>query len=80
MRDVLVDYKLELVKRRRRIRDLSVELGMSYCKTSRILNGYDNVPVDFDRRVQGVFARWDKEAGEAARLIRNEKGNGMICE
>lgn len=64
--DVLTCYKVELVKRRRRVRDLADALGWEYAKVSRILNGYDHTPDGFDAAVQAVLKTWDTADGRKA--------------
>ena len=61
MGDVMVHYKLEILKRRKKIKNLVDELGLSYSRVSRIINGYDNPPANFDKSVQNILKKWDEE-------------------
>lgn len=58
---ILTNYKVELAKRGRKIRDLAETLGMPYNKISRVLNGYDSPAIDFDKNVLAVLKKWDSE-------------------
>jgi hypothetical protein len=64
--EVLTCYKVELAKRRRKVRQLADELKMEYARVSRILNAYDHVPEGFDAAVQKIFTEWDKADGKPA--------------
>jgi hypothetical protein len=66
MRDVLVWVKVELVKRRRKVRDLAAALCEDYTGVSRILNGYSFEPEDWNQRVVEVLSRWDREQQTSA--------------
>ena len=61
MKDVQVNVKIELVKRRRKVRDLAAALGEEYTRVSRVLNGYTFTPDGWEARVQEVLARWDAQ-------------------
>lgn len=64
---VLTSYKVELAKRGRKIRDLAEAMNLPYNKVSRVLNGYDIPPIDFDKRTIGVFEQWDKNEAVQSR-------------
>jgi hypothetical protein len=59
MGDVLLDFKVGVMQRRRHLKDLARELPMDYSRLGRILNGFENPPLDFSRRVNKVFQKWD---------------------
>ena len=59
MNPELSNYKAEVVKRGRRIRHLSEELGIPYNRLSRILNGYDSPPTGFAMDFIKVINKWD---------------------
>jgi transcriptional regulator with XRE-family HTH domain len=61
MAEVMTGYKIELLKRGKKLKDLVRELQMSYSQVSRIMNGFDNPPAAFDRRVKDVLKHWDFE-------------------
>ena len=62
----LFSVKAELAKRGRKIKDLAAALGWEYGKLSRILNGFQPVPIGFDRQVRMVLLQWDSENGKAS--------------
>ncbi len=55
----LFHIKAELARRGRKIKALAIALGWEYGKLSRIINGFQPVPADFDRQVRKIFAAWD---------------------
>ena len=57
----LLHIKTELVRRGKRIKDLVTALEWDYGKVSRILNGFQVAPVDFERKVRKVLDGWDRE-------------------
>lgn len=64
MGDVLTVYKIEVIKRRRKLVNLAECLGLDYSKFSRIINGYSRIPDNFETKVQAVFRRWDDETAK----------------
>ena len=60
--DVKTHYKVELVQRGKRIKDLADALHMDYTKVSRILNGFVHEPPEFGHAVRIVLAKWDDVA------------------
>ena len=65
--DFGVWLRVELAKRRRKVKDLAEALGEKYARVQRILNGYAVLPVDFETRVRRVFARWSEQAEGGAK-------------
>jgi hypothetical protein len=63
MGEILLNVKLEIYRRGRKIRHLAEALNMNYGKLTRILNGYDTIPVKFDWRVLEILKKWDSEDG-----------------
>lgn len=63
MPEPMKHIKIELVKRGKKIKDLVNSLGMNYSHVSRILNGFENKPINFDKRVAAVFKEWDEKNG-----------------
>jgi hypothetical protein len=61
MAEVLITYKLELVKRQKKVKDLANDLQKPYSTVSRILNGFDIVPAWFDSAVKKIFCEWDSK-------------------
>jgi DNA-binding LacI/PurR family transcriptional regulator len=57
--ETLLHYKSQLVLRRKKVKDLAKALNMEYSKVSRVLNGFQAVPADFDRNVRKIFDEWD---------------------
>jgi transcriptional regulator with XRE-family HTH domain len=53
--------KIALVERNKTIKALANSLGMSYSRISLILNGFTQVPRDFERNVTDALALWDNE-------------------
>ena len=65
MPETLVGYKMELIRRQKKIKDLAREMpDLSYSQVSRILNGFDYEPIWFNRRVNEILKKWDVEKGE----------------
>jgi hypothetical protein len=63
----LLHYKSELALRGRKVKDLARALGWEYGKVSRVLNGFQAVPADFDQRVRIVLREWDHKAVDLVR-------------
>jgi hypothetical protein len=78
--DVLTYIKVGLAERGKRLRDLADAMGEDYGRTGKIINGYIDVPVGFDRRLREVFARWDvrRQAQESAGGAARQRG-GVGC-
>lgn len=65
MGEILLNYKLEIYRRGRKIRHLAEALDLNYGKLTRILNGYDAIPEKFDWRVLEILRNWDVKDGRA---------------
>jgi hypothetical protein len=62
--EVLTNYKVELARRGKKIRDLSEAANINYDTVIRTLNGYRKPDLEFDMAVLKVFEMWD---------LKNEK-------
>ncbi|MBF0430548.1 MAG: hypothetical protein HQK83_04675 [Fibrobacteria bacterium] len=51
--------KTEVWRRDKRLRHLADALSMSRGRLYRILNGYDNEPKGFARKVKAILVSWD---------------------
>lgn len=56
---VMTNYKAELAKRGKKIRDLAQGIGMEYDRLVRIMNGYRTPEPNFDMLVVKKLAEWD---------------------
>lgn len=59
MAEVMLQYKISLLRCGKKIKDLAQELGMSYSQVSRIINGFDNPPIMFDNKVSKILKKWE---------------------
>jgi hypothetical protein len=55
----LLHVKVELASRGKKIKDLASALGWEYGKVSRVLNGFQPAPENFDQQVRVVLSGWD---------------------
>lgn len=59
--EIKTHYKVELVRRGKRVKDLAHALDMDYAKISRILNGFAHEPADFGSRFYKTLSDWDNQ-------------------
>ena len=64
----LLHIKTELARRGKRVKDLASALHWEYGKVSRILNGFQVSPINFDQRVNQILRNWDLEKNQNGRI------------